>query len=193
MQWDDIGRLFLHARQARSIARRYFVTNGFDGALTMLGLMAGFSASDDVAVPVALTACLGAAIALCMSGLSSAYLSETAERKRELKKLEAALLADLSESDHARAISVVPIMVALVNGLSPLIISVIIITPLWLATQGAQLPFSPFLLATIIALFLIFLLGVMLGRLSQEFWLLTGLRTLTIGGITVGIIYLFSG
>jgi len=192
MRWDAVGRIFLHVKRANSIARRYFVTNGFDGALTMLGLMVGFSLSDNIAIPVAITACLGAAIALCMSGLSSAYLSETAERKRELNKLEAALLADLSESDHARATTVVPVMVALVNGLSPLIISLIIITPLWLAKLGIQLPFSPFLLAIFIALFLIFLLGVMLGRLSQEFWLWTGLRTLAIGGVTVGIIYLFS-
>ncbi len=193
MQWGAIRRLIPYTRQAAGIARRYFVTNGFDGALTMLGLMVGFAVSEDVSLPMAITACLGAAIALCMSGLSSAYLSETAERKRELNQLEAALLTDLSNSDHARASSVVPVMVALVNGLSPLLISFMVMTPLWLATLGMALPLSPFIMAMGVALFILFLLGVMLGRLSQEFWLWTGLRTLVIGGITVGVIYLFRG
>jgi predicted membrane protein (TIGR00267 family) len=192
MQWDEIQRLLLHARRANSIARRYFVTNGFDGALTMLGLMVGFHTSADVSLSVAIQACLGAAVALLMSGLSSAYLSESAERKRELHKLEQALLSDLSESDYGKASRLVPVMVALVNGLSPLIVSLLIISPLWMVQKGVQLPLSPFLFAIAVALCLIFLLGVMLGRLSREFWLWAGLRTLMVGGLTVVIVYSFS-
>ena len=66
--------------QAHHIARRYVVTNGFDGALTMLGLTMGLYLSGERSVGVALSGCLGAAVALTMSGLSSAYVSETAER-----------------------------------------------------------------------------------------------------------------
>lgn len=192
MQWDEIKRLLSHIRQANSIARRYFVTNGFDGALTMLGLMVGFHTSADVPLMVAIQACLGAAVALLMSGLSSAYLSESAERKRELHKLEQALISDLSESDYGKASRLVPVLVALVNGLSPLIVSLVIISPLWLVQKEVHLPFSPFILAIVVALCLIFLLGVMLGRLSREFWLWTGVRTLMVGGLTVVIIYSFS-
>jgi len=188
MHNGEIKRFLLHAKRAQGIARRYFVTNGFDGALTMLGLMVGFLSSDNVALPIAIKACLGASIALCMSGLSSAYLSETAERKHELQELEKALISDLSDSDFGKASKYVPILVALVNGLSPLIIALLIISPLWLANTGIQFPVSPFIMAIILALFIIFLLGVMLGRLSKEFWLWTGLRTLAIGGLTVFII-----
>ena len=81
-------RFLLKITRSTGIARRYFITNGFDGALTMLGLLMGFRISDSVSLDIALTACLGATIALTMSGLSSAYISETAERKKELNELK---------------------------------------------------------------------------------------------------------
>ncbi len=191
MKDTGFNRIIIHARRAEDIARRYFITNGFDGALTMLGLMVGFASSDNVDISIAITACLGAAIALFMSGISSAYLSETAERKKELQDLEAALLADLSKSDYGKAIRYVPVLVAMVNGLSPLLISLLIISPLWLSQSGVQLPLSPYMMAIIFAMIIIFLLGVVLGSLSKQFWLWTGLRTLAIAGLTVLIISLF--
>ena len=192
MKRDDFKRLLRHIGLAQGIIRRYFVTNGFDGALTMLGLMVGFHSGNNVALPIAITACLSAAVALCMSGLSSAYLSEAAERKKELQDLEQALLLDLSKSDYGKASRFVPILVAMVNGLSPLGISFIIIAPLWFAEKGIQLPLPPFLLAISIALFIILMLGIMLGRLSNEFWLWTSLRTLAIAGLTMLVIYSFN-
>jgi len=191
MNQSSRKRALLHVKRAEGIARRYFITNGFDGALTLLGLMVGFATSNDVALPIAIKAGLGAAVALFMSGISSAYLSETAERKKELRELEGALLTDLSESDYGKASRYVPMVVALVNGLSPLIIALLILTPLWLAKSGIQLPVSPFIAAIIVALIIIFLLGIMLGRLSKEFWLWTGLRTLAIAGLTILLISSF--
>ena len=191
MKDSRFNRIIIHAKRAEGIARRYFITNGFDGALTLLGLMVGFASSKNVDLSIAITACLSAAIALFMSGISSAYLSETAERKKELKDLEGALLSNLSESDYGKAIRYVPVLVALVNGLSPLFISLLIISPLWLAQSGLQLPLSPFISAIVLALIIIFLLGVMLGRLSKQFWLWSGLRTLAIAALTALIISIF--
>ena len=191
MKDNDLKRIIIHAKRAEGIVRRYFITNGFDGALTMLGLMVGFASSEHVDISIAITACLGASIALFMSGLSSAYLSETAERKKELQDLEGALLSDLSKSDYGKASRYVPVLVALVNGLSPLLITLLIISPLWMTQAGIQLPLSPFITAIILAMTIIFLLGVMLSKLSKDFWLWMGLRTLTIAGLTVLIISMF--
>lgn len=190
MDRNELKRILLHAKRAQGIARRYFITNGFDGALTLLGLMVGFASSNDVALAVAIKAGLGAAIALFMSGISSAYLSETAERKKELRELEGALLSDLSESDYGKASRYMPMLVALVNGLSPLLIALIIMTPLWLSESGVLLPVSPFIAAIILAVLILFLLGILLGMLSKEFWLWAGLRTLAVAGLTVLIISL---
>lgn len=188
MKDNDYTRILIHANRAKGIARRYFVTNGFDGALTMLGLMVAFASRENVDISMAITACLGAAIALFMSGTSSAYLSEVAERKKELKELEQSLITDLSESDYGKASRYMPVMVALVNGLSPLLIALIIISPLWLSQMGLVMPFSPFIVAIIVAMLIIFLLGVMLGKVSNEFWLWTGVRTLSIAALTVLVI-----
>lgn len=175
------------------ILRRYFIVNGFDGALTMLGLIIGFMVSATPDVDTIINACLAAAIALGMSGLSSAYVSETAERKRELGKLEGAMIADLGSTRHGEAARRVPLVVALVNGVAPLLISLLIITPLWLAASGVVLPLPPLYCALVTAFVLIFLLGVLLGRIAEVSWLRSGVQTLLIAAATVGLIFLFTG
>ena len=186
------ARLFLSISRTNDIVRRYFVVNGFDGALTMLGLVIGFlvSATDDLTV--IMNACLGAAIALGMSGLSSAYVSEVAERKRALGKLEQAMITDLKDTAHGDAARWVPLWIALVNGAAPLFISLLILLPLWLAKAGVSLPASPLYAAIAVALLLIFLLGVMLGRIAAISWLRSGVQTLLIAVITVALIYLIA-
>ncbi|MBU0680624.1 MAG: hypothetical protein KKD73_04295 [Proteobacteria bacterium] len=192
MLFANNSGLALHLNQARSIARRYLITNGFDGALTMLGLMVGFQMSaDTIDLSIAINGCLGAAVALLVSGLSSAYLSETAERTKELHELEGALLIDLEGTHYGAASRAIPVLVALVNGLSPFVISLLIIAPLWLVERDLVLfPFSPFSVAISTALVLIFFLGVFLGRISNRFWLWMAIRTLLIAMITVAMIVL---
>jgi predicted membrane protein (TIGR00267 family) len=177
--------------RGRKIARRYLITNGFDGTLTMLGLMTGFYISGTTELRVAINGCLGAAVALFVSGFSSAYLSEKAERKQELRELEQALLIDLKESHYGETSRYLPFLIASVNGLSPLLFSLIIIAPLYLSYHGVEWPLSPFLVAIITALFCIFLLGVYLGKISRQFWLWAGLRTVLIAVILVLVILLF--
>ena len=185
-------RRLLQLSQSAAIARRYFVTNGFDGTLAMLGLIMGFRTLDNAAVEVALVACLGTAVALGISGISSAYISEAAERRRELGKLRAAMLDSLEDSAHEQAARWVPIMIALVNGLAPFILAQLVMLPLWLEWMGLNLPLSPFDLAITIAFLLIFLFGIFLGRMSGHFWLWAGLRTLGIGLVTALIIWTLS-
>ena len=175
------------------IVRRYFVVNGFDGALTMLGLIIGFLVSSPTELTVIINACLGAGIALGVSGVSSAYVSEIAERKKALKELEEAMISDLKESAHGDAARYVPLVIATVNGMAPLIISLLIISPLWLAKAGMSLPLSPLHAAISVAMVLIFLLGVFLGRIADVSWLRSGLQTLLIAVLTAAIIFLFTG
>lgn len=183
-------RFLFQLTHAHRIARRYFVTNGFDGALTMLGLTMGFYSSGSVATSVIISACLGAAIALTVSGLTSAYVSELAERKKELKELEQAVVGDLENTAHGRAARWVPILIAVVNGFSPLLMALLIMTPLWLSEAGIALPLTALECAIVTAFLSLFMLGVLLGRVSGQFWLWSGLRTLIIALITAGVILL---
>ena len=183
-------KTLLEISHSVEIMRRYFVVNGYDGALTMLGLIMGFYVSDRVELGVVITSCLAAALALGMSGISSAYISEAAERRLTLAQLEKAMVTSLDESHHARAVVWIPWLVALVNGMAPLLISLIIIAPLWLAHNGLVLPVGPLPAAMSVALLMIFLLGVFLGRVSGTFWLWSGLQSLAVAVVTLGLIYL---
>ena len=183
----------LSISDSRGILRRYLVVNGFDGALTMLGLIIGFVVSSSAELEVIINACVAAAIALGMSGISSAWVSEVAERKRELSDLEEAMLVDLGDSAHGQAARWVPLLVALVNGGAPLLISLLIITPLWLAQSGVLLPVSPLYLSICIAAVVIFVLGILLGRIADVSWARSGIRTVAIAALTVVLIYIFTG
>jgi predicted membrane protein (TIGR00267 family) len=183
-------KTLLEISHSGEIMRRYFVVNGFDGALTMLGLIMGFYVSDRVDLAVVTTSCLATALALGMSGISSAYISEAAERRRSLAQLEKAMVTSLDESHHARAAIWIPWLVALVNGIAPLLFALIILVPLWLARSGMELALGPLPAAMVVALAIIFLLGVFLGRVGGTFWLWSGLQSLAVALVTLGLIYL---
>ena len=185
-----IGFLIRISR-SQKIFRRYLVVNGFDGALTMLGLIMGFLVNAPE-LAIMLNACLGAAIALGVSGMSSAYVSEAAERQRELDNLEGAMVTDMRESAHGDAARWVPLLVGLVNGMAPLLISLMIMTPLFLAHQGVSLPISPPYLCIVIAMLLIFSLGVFLGKIASISWIGSGIRTVLVALVTASLIYLFA-
>lgn len=180
--------LWLQLKRSSGIMRRYFVVNGFDGALTMLGLLTGFYLSGTADLTVVIGACLGATIALGVSGLSSAYLSESAERQRSLLELQQAMLTDLSDSTAASGARLMPLFIALVNGAAPVVLALIIILPLWLHRAAVPLPLAPLPMAIVTAFLCLFLLGVFLGRVSGSYWLFSGFKSLVIAAITVAII-----
>jgi predicted membrane protein (TIGR00267 family) len=184
------AKLGLHLTHSHGIVRRYFVVNGFDGALAMLGLLTGFYLGPAVELGVVIGACLGTTVALGMSGLTSAYLSESAERRRSLVKLEQAMLTTLEDSDHADEARVVPWVIAAVNGAAPVTMALLIMVPLWLAFLGVPLPLSPLLSAIATAFLCIFGLGVFLGSVGGTHWLASGLKSVVIALVTVLIILL---
>jgi predicted membrane protein (TIGR00267 family) len=181
----------LDITSSREIVRRYFVVNGFDGALTMLGLTFGFLLNNPADLSIVTNVCLGAAIALVMSGVSSAYVSEYAERQHALSKLEDAMINDLQDSVHGKAARWTPTAVALVNGSAPLLTCLLILSPLWALAAGLPLP--PLYSAIIIAMLLIFLLGVFFGRIAGVSSMRLGLQTLLVATVTAALIYLFAG
>ena len=170
------------------IIRRYFVIGAFDGALTVLGIIIGSSAFGDLESHKGLvvSASFGAAIALSVSSAVGAYEAERVEKKLDIRTIERALLARLSE-EHREAFRFAAIVSALVHGVAPLI--------------AALLPVIPFLLldartatiaAIVITLVILFVLGVYLGNLVRERVLVTGLR-FAAAGIGTALILWFLG
>src|SRR5438067_4538325 len=112
------------------IIRRYFVIGAFDGALTVLGIIIGASAFGTLEEhrALVLSASFGAAIALAVSSAVGAYEAERVEKKLDIRTIERAMLARLSE-EHKEAFQFAAILSALVHGIAPLLAALLPIIP----------------------------------------------------------------
>ena len=102
------------------------------------------------------------------------------------------MMDSLEGSAHEEAAKIVPVIVALVNGLSPLLFAVLILMPLWLASNDILTIASPVDLSISIAMVLVFFLGVYIGRLSGTFWLWACIRAALLAISIVILILMFS-
>jgi len=172
------------------IARRYFIKNGFDGSMTLLGIIVA-SWIVGVAEPeIIVTAGLGACLAMGVSGLFGAYMTEKAERKKHLKTVEAAMLTDLSDSILSDASDFVSLYAAFVDGASPVLTAVISLIPFILTLTGTFIIWDAYVVSLILTLATLFSLGLYLGRIAEENMLLYGVQTVAAGILIVAIILL---
>ncbi len=174
------------------ISRRYFVMNAFDGALTMLGVIIGAHIANVHHSIYIISAGLSGSIAMGVSGISGAYMTEKAEREKKLKNLEKAMLENLRESIHYRSYRFAALVVALVDGLSPSIAATLVITPFLLSYVGLMGYEMAFFVAVLLTLLLLFFLGIYLARVSNESMILYGAEMLAVGGITAFLCMLVS-
>ncbi len=169
------------------IARRYFVMNSFDGTLVVLGVIVAmyFSGINDARIVI--ISCLGASIAMAVSGIWSAYAAERAERTKSLIELERHLLRDLSETKVSKEMERIAILVALVNGFSPLLVSLVLISPFFISHLGLLPIGFAFYLSIILVIVVLFLIGVFVGIIGKEDIVKSGSK-MVMAGIVVGII-----
>jgi predicted membrane protein (TIGR00267 family) len=180
------------------IARRYLAMNAFDGALTMLGLILGGLISmasglePELVFNTTLLAAVGTSLAMAISGFSGSYLTETAERDREVEEMGKAMLSDMSDTIYARATRTTSIVVAIVDGLAPTGAALIIITPLILVHFEILNYIISFYLAIAVCMFLLFLLGLFLGSISGKSMWRFGAKTLLAGILTAILMFIIS-
>ena len=184
-----ISEKFKHYNQLSNIgeiARRYFAMNAFDGVLTIIGvLMGNYTAGVEnphIVVTTGLTTC----IAMGISGLWGAYLTEAAERQRELSELEGVTLTSLRETRLGEASRAAVVIVAIVDGLSPFLAALIVLLPFFFAHFFPAIRWV-YLTALGLSLLALFALGVFLGRVSRQNVILYGIRTVIAGGISIVI------
>jgi predicted membrane protein (TIGR00267 family) len=168
------------------IARRALVNNAFDGVLTMVGVVMGqWVGGVESAATVILTG-IATSISIGVSGLWGAYLAESAERGRELAELEKISLTDLGETKIGRASRVAVVVVSLVDGLSPLLSSLIVLTPFFFATLIGDIAVS-YVVSMGLALVCLFVLGMFLGHISGRSLIGYGIRTAIAGVVAIVI------
>lgn len=175
--------------EVRSISRRYFVSNGFDGTLTCIGVVVGAVLSG---IPDGLTVIkigLGAAVGLGTSAVWSVWEIERAETKAEILRIERAMLVDLDDTRIQRDRQGARLVHATMSGLGPLI--------------GILMPLSPFVLegtvlsmveAALVAVALgIGILGVFgayMGSISGQRWYVAAAR-MALAGLVVAVVNVF--
>jgi hypothetical protein len=100
------------------------------------------------------------------------------------------MITDLSATAEGRTARFAAWVIAIANGVAPLIVSFLIISPLWLANAGVSLPVAPLLVAIATAFACVFGLGTFLGEVGGTSWLLSGLKAMLLAAATTGLILL---
>jgi predicted membrane protein (TIGR00267 family) len=115
-------------------------------------------------------------------------MAERAERKRDLGKLETAMLADLEDTRYARASRLANLVIALVDRIGPALCALVLILPFALVPHVSLE--TAFYASLSLGLAILFLLGAFLARISEERPVVTGLQMIGVGIITILLVSL---
>jgi predicted membrane protein (TIGR00267 family) len=171
------------------IARRYFAMNAFDGVLTTIGILMGSYIGGVRDARSVIHIGIATSISMGVSGLWGAYLTEAAERQRELVELERLSFTDQSKTKIGRASRLAVVIVALVDGLAPCLAALVVLVPLFVASLIGNILVS-YALSLVVALLGLFGLGMFLGRISGRSLIGYGLRTLVAGLVSIALSFL---
>ena len=179
-------RAALADEDVRSISRRYFISNGFDGTLTSIGVVVGAYLSGITDGLTVFAIGLGGAVGLGTSGVWSVWEIERAEKQAETLRTEAAMLRELDDTVVARRDRRGRVVNAVMSGIGPII--------------GVVLPLLPFLVvpevvsltaatagAVAIGVTVLFTFGAYLGSISKQRWYVAGVR-MGLAGLVVAAI-----
>ncbi|WP_062662366.1 hypothetical protein [Aeropyrum camini] len=174
-----------------AIARRMFVTNGFDGLLAAIGVnIGGYSSGADPVVMV--MSIMGGSLAMgVLSGVVGVYLSERAERLKELSRLEKKVSRSLRRSIYWKAANIIPLYIALWSGVGVIAFPLVSITPYIAAAYGLLGMGEAFAASLAIALTLSAALGLYLGVVSGESKLYSMVRGLMLAVGAIILVHLF--
>ncbi|MFB6294183.1 MAG: VIT1/CCC1 transporter family protein [Candidatus Nanohaloarchaea archaeon] len=179
-------RAALGREEVRSISRRYFISNGFDGTLTAIGITLGSYLSGVEPGLRVVKIGLGATAGLATSGVWSVWEIERAEKLADIHDMEEQLLHELDQSTvmerkrYGRAVN------AVMSGLGPVIAMLLIISPF--LAEGVLLTMRQAALLSVgIGVGVLFAFGAYMGRLSRQAWWKAGAR-MGLAGLVVALI-----
>ena len=189
--WEVLQRLREYDNLANisEIGRRYFAMNAFDGVLTIIGVLMGNLTARVEEPQIVVSTGLATCTAMGISGLWGAYLTETAERKRDLDELSRFTLTDLNNTRIGKASRVAVVTVAVIDGLAPFLAALVVLIPFFAA---GLFPVITWVYYTSLgmALLALFSLGLFLGHISRGNLILYGVRTVVAGLVSILISFL---
>jgi predicted membrane protein (TIGR00267 family) len=179
-------RALLSDDQVRSISRRYFISNGFDGTLTSIGIVVGAYLSGVPDGATVFNIGLGAAVGLGTSGVWSVWEIERAEKQADLASLEAAMLTDLEGTAVQQRLRGARKINAVASGVGPLIGILCPLLP-FLAHGVFLSLFEATIAGVAIGVSVLFVFGAYLGSISKQRWYVAGVR-MGLAGLVVALL-----
>jgi predicted membrane protein (TIGR00267 family) len=172
--------------EVRAIARRYFVSNGFDGTLAGIGIVVGAVLSGIPNGSIVIRIGLSAAVGLGTSAVWSVWEIERAETRAEIRRLEAAMLVDLDDTRIQREQSTTRLVHAVASGLGPLIGILLPLTPF--VFEGSVFTMVTAGVASVaIAVCVLCAFGAYMGSISDQRWYVAAARMGLAGIVVAGI------
>ncbi len=184
-------RRYLKISEGGGLIRRYFVMNAFDGALTIFGVILGAYVVGISDFSLVVSIGIATSIAVGISGVWGAFLTETAERKKELKSLERSLHRKLKGTEIDSAFRATIYITAAVDGISPFIAAMFILAPFLIAPAELSVD-ATYYLSFMLAALVFLLLGAYLGKISKENMLVSAVKLLLAGAVCMIAIRLLS-
>lgn len=171
------------------IVRRYVIINSFDGALTILGILFAEFFSGITNPKLIILPGIGAAVAMCVSGVWGAYAAERAEVRQKIRTMEAHLMKDLSGTEFSKKREGMAVIIGVVDGLSPLVVSLLIIAPFFCVAKGWCTMTHGYIISFSVVALVLFVLGVFAGKIAKENVIKQGIVMLLAGGI-IGLLFM---
>ena len=150
----------------------------------MLGVVIGAYVAGILEPAPIISAAIAGSIAMGTSGMSGAYMTEKAERTKKLKSLEKAMLTDLKNGLHDKSHRFATVFAALVDGLSPALAAMLVVSPFFVVSYGLISPETAFYACIAITLSVLFILGIYLAKISDERMIRYGFQMLAVGVLT---------
>lgn len=173
------------------IGRRVLANNAFDGILTIIGVLMGSFVAGVKNPHIVLSTGLATCLAMGISGAWGAYMAESAERKHDLQELEQAMLRDLSHSKQARAARFAIIVVALIDGLSPLVAGMTVLIPFLFSGAWPDILYA-YIASIVVAMMGLFGLGAFLATVAHDNIFRIGVRMIFAGVVCIGLTFLLN-
>jgi len=119
-------------------------------------------------------------------------MTEKAERTKKLKKLEKSMLSNMQNGLHYKSHRFAAVFAAIVDGLSPALAAMVVISPFFLYHFRLVSSAIAFLFSIVLTLSILFLLGVYLAKISDESIIKYGIQMLVIGCLTAFLCIMIS-
>jgi predicted membrane protein (TIGR00267 family) len=166
-------------------ARRYFVINGFDGIITILGVIVGNYVVKVTDYKHVILISFAMCISLGVSGIWGAYFFESAERQKNLEELENSTLHNLDHTVIYYANRFASRISGAVNGIAPVITALIPVIPFFF---GKVIDIRIcYYISFGIALVSLFGVGIFLGKTTRTRLLIGGIKMLLAGVFCVAL------